>query len=364
MIAKAVLFTATLVGMAGALGATQSAPGAGTHAVLELRVIASRPTGSFSPVSDKIALGSAEAGATTFYTLGSLCAVGGGRSAPENARNVWTATAVLLGARDGVYSVQLKSQRVRSAGQSGSDAPSTQSLSLRDGGTLVLDLLRDPQQANCDVSSVAIEATLKVESDDPKLNQALYAADLWFVETDAQGQAHNQHVTTNVDALSAVPFRFSDVTFPLPKIDPRQLDFSAYIRVTGTLKARARPDGLIDVDVTALRLFGLSYPGSTNVAEPRAGGMQRTVTAQENITVAIDIPQPGSGFVMAGVDGRTFDIGGGVAVGAANRTPSAKPMTPDGVPVFVNGDRFILNTSSFFKAFQTRILIRLRRVQS
>ena len=102
MTAKAVLFTATLVGMAGALGATQSEPGAGTHAVpRKLRVIASRPTGSTSPVSNKIALGSGAAGATTFYTLGSLCAVGGGRSAPESARNVWTATAVLLGARDG-----------------------------------------------------------------------------------------------------------------------------------------------------------------------------------------------------------------------------------------------------------------------
>ena len=345
------------------VAASAHAPsGLATHASLELRLLSSRPSGTTTPVVGNVALSAGATDGTTFFTGQSLCSAGGGGSAPANARNVWTMTATLVGEHDGVYTVRLVSQLVKSAGSQAAGSPAAQTLTLRDGGTLMLDMLRDPQP-NCDVSSITIQATLKLESDDPSLRQALYVADLWFSEIDPQGQAHTEHITTNVDASSASSYRFSDVAFAVPKVDSRQLDFSISVRLTGTIAARARSDGKVDLELSSLRTFVLSYPGSAPQAGPFFGGTQKTLTVNEGDAIAIDIPQPGSGFAMAGVDGRKIGVNGGAGI-ASGSNANQMAMTPNGTPVFVNSDRLVVNTSSFFKGYQTRLTIRLRRVQS
>jgi hypothetical protein len=349
-------------------------------ACCSLVVLAQNPPGGGAAAGPYIEFRLIKAGQTTGGTVGddlksgtpvnviftakqSLCesTFGGAKlPVPDDARTVVKLSAELLGQKDGVYSVRLLTQHLRTAGQTGAEAPLEQNVSMREGDRVVLDMLRDPVPVpGCDTQAVTLEARLLVKPD-PALARALYTADVWLVHRDETGHEWNQHVTMNVNGTAETPILFNDVTFPLPKLDPNQDNFTAFVRVTGTLRARARTDGHIDLDVSTARLIGLL---PDNLPPGISGSStKKTITVQADETTAIEIPQPGSGFVMRALRaGEKMPGASGIGIvgaGAGGSDPlAARPG------VFINAGRFILNTGVFFKDHQTRVLIRVHKAQ-
>jgi hypothetical protein len=213
--------------------------------------------------------------------------------APADARYVFRFAAELLGQTENAYTVCLTSTHLRFAGLATAEPPFEQTLSLRDGDRVTLDMVREATPG-CDTPSMTIEARFFVRQYGA-LVDTVYVADMWLVHKDDSGHEWNQQVATNVDGAVDVPIVFKDVTFPLPKIDPTQDEFTAYLRVMGTLRARPRQDGLVDLEVNAQRRAGLLLPSTT----PGAFGLSthKVIAVRLGETTAIEIPQPSSGMI-------------------------------------------------------------------
>ena len=338
---------------------------AGTHPYVEFRVLKSGPTGTQPSATTGADLANGAPTTALFYTGQSLCSVSIGtpaKDAPADARNVMKMMAELLGEQDGTYSIRLTTQRLRTAGQAPTEPVSEQTVSLREGDGTLLDMVRDasPAGSACSTSALTLEAKLSVRQD-PSLAQAVFAADLWFVHRDETGKEWTQHATMNVNGASDSPFGFNDVTFPLPKLDPRQIDLAAFVRLSGTIKARARADGLTNLDLTTVRRVGLQPTAS----EWRGGAARKFMTVRADETTAIELPQP-TGIESRSLDGTGSAAAGGVSVGAqagAGSATTSGQTVAAGEKVSVVNGRFVLNTTAFFKGHQTRLLVRVHRVR-
>jgi hypothetical protein len=269
-----------------------------------------------------------------------------------DAKHLVRLTAELLSEKEGAYSVRLTSQHLRAAGGPDAEPPLEQTATLRDGDRVVVDMVRD-SVPGCAIPAVTIEAKFLVRQD-PALAQAVYLADVWFVHKDDAGHEWNQHLTANVNGAVDVPLVFKDVTFPLPRIDPAQDEFTAYVRVAGTLRARTRPDGLVDLDVNTQRSVGLLLPSMPPGAA--GGGTRKTITVRLGETTAIELPQPSSGYVVTALRIGEKMPGSGV-IGARPAGTEDQGVLPK---MSIRDGRFVFNTGAFFKDHVTRLLIRLR----
>jgi len=152
-----------------------------------------------------------------------------------------------------------------------------------------------------------------------------------------------------------VPIVLKSITIPLPKIDLAQDEFTAYVRVLGTIRARPRHDGLVDLEVNAQRGAGLLLPRTT----PGAFGLSthKVIAVRLGEIIAIEIPQPSSSMITT-----ALRIGGKIAgpnssiirpgVGVEDQSNQPKMAIRDG--------NFVFNTSAFFRDHVTRLLIRVR----
>lgn len=290
--------------------------------------------------------------AVTIWTGSSLCHIGIGEPAQPAAvpQNVWKMTGDYLGERDGRHQIRVRSGFTR---LSGADAggTTTQTLSLREGDSVVLDALSAPVDASCGVHVVTLEAQLALQPTDPALARARYAADMWLIHTDPGGKEQREHLVTTIDGSTVVPFMFNRLAFPIPQVDPRQGNAEAVIQLTGALRVRPRGNGTVFLDLETNRfLFGLENPDAPLRSSPTTLRME--FTTSEGETVAVDFPPPSSGFSSIALtkDGTT--------------TVRVRPgkLTPSKGSVSVKEGKLVLYTFEFFRGHKTQLLITLRRL--
>ena len=153
-----------------------------------------------------------------------------------------------------------------------------------------------------------------------------------------------------------MPFNFNRLAFPVPHLDPRQGDAAAVIRLGGSLRARARPDGLVDVEIETNRmLFGLEKSDSS--PGPAFATTRKTLTLKSDETTAIEFPPPASGYASLALDKGGSGVGGVVTI-----RPGAQAMSAGTSDAEVKDGRFVLFTNRFFKGHRTQLLVRLRRL--
>ena len=159
----------------------------------------------------------------------------------------------------------------------------------------------------------------------------------------------------NLSSSGPTAFSFAPLGFELPALSPNQGDLQLYIDLSGSLRPRVRPDGLIDVDVSTTRMFALRHPADD--PGPTRGSMgTKTLTMKEDETVAIDLPI-GNGVMMQALtpDAR-FSVNAGARSGGAP-APATRPA------VSVKDDRMTVVFEEFFKGQKTQLLIRLRKAR-
>jgi hypothetical protein len=359
-----ILRSALIVTVAGAtLFAHDDRDTPGWIPVLELRAVSSTSEGANTFVTGPRNLVKGEPFAATITSGETLCALGmAGADVPPgpSPSNVWKLSGEYLGEQAGRHQIKVTSGFTLQAGQPASGT-TTQTLSLREGDHVALDILTGAPSAKCQSRNVIIDAALVMRPADPALARARYAADLWLVHTDPNGQQQKEHLITNVDGSTTTSFNFSRLSFPMPFSDPRLANVEAFIQLKGALRARTRTDGLVELDVDTNRIiFGAERTDNPSTASPPPA--RKTLTLKADETTAIDFPPPASGYVTLGWD-RASTSGTGRAGVAARSGGSGQAATPDGVPVQVNGDSLVVNTSAFFKNHRTQMLVTLHRVR-
>jgi hypothetical protein len=331
--------------------ALQADTTAGWTPVLVVRAVASRPEGTqASQISGDRKLVRGEL-APVIWSGRSLCTIGIGGGDPTAApANVWKMTGDYLGEQNGRHQIRVTSGFTRLAG-SGSTATNTQTLSLREGDSVVLDALTDRADATCPVRIVTFEARLAMQAADPALARSRYTVDMWLVHTDPDGKEQREHLVMNVDGSTIMPFMFNRLAFPIPQVDARQGNAEAVIQLTGALRLRPQGDGTVILDLETNRfLFGLERPDAPLRSSPSAISM--TFKTREGETVAVNFPPPSSGFssIALSKDGTTA-----VAV-----RPGTVRLTPSPGAVTVKEGKLILYTFEFFRGHSTRLLITLK----
>ena len=280
---------------------------------------------------------------------------------PGPAANVWKVAADYLGEQNGRYQMRVTSGFTRLGG-SDSTSTITQTLSLRDGDSVVLDALKEAPDAACPVRIVTFEARLALQTTNNALLRAQYTADMWLVHTGPDGKEHREHLVMNVDGSQVMPFMFNRLAFPLPQVDPRQGNAEAVIQLTGALRARPRADGAVDLDIETSRLvFGLDNPDAPFRSSPTT--VRKTLTLKADETTAIDFPPPSRGYsVMPLTDKRK------VPRIALKADPAAKDAAKDMKKrlytvlesIEVKDGKLFLYTNKFFQGHKTQLLITLK----
>jgi hypothetical protein len=319
---------------------------------LVVRAVPARPEGNrASAITMERALVKGEPGSFIFWSGRSLCTLGSGEQ--TQAANVWKVTAELLGEQSGRHQIRVNAGFTRLRGQE-SSAMTSQTLSLAEGDSVVLDALSEPPDAGCPVHTVTFEAQLALKAADPSLAHARYTADLWLVHRDPSGQEHREHLVTNVSAdTPAMPFSFNPLTFAIPQLDPRQGNAAGVIRLSGSLRVRPRGDGVVAIDLdTNRRVFGLENPDKP---APQIGPPLRMMfSTRDGETIAVDFPPP-NGYSTLALSAEGITVRGGAARGTAPVAPS------DGLEL--KADRLTLYPHQFFKGHKTQLLITLKKLQ-
>jgi hypothetical protein len=323
--------------------------------VLQVRAVSSGPEGSRVGVAGqwKIVKDGAPL-AMTFLAGPTLCRMGVGSddSLPPDAatsRVMWVVTGNWLGEQGGRQQLRITSKFLRLGGRE-SSASTTQTLSLRDGDEVTLDAVSEPVDSACNVHTVTFNARLAVQPSTAVLAQTTYAADLWLIHDGPFNAQMRDHLIVNVNGMTSAPFTFKPLSFSLPLADPRQGDIKASISLAGTLRARVRPDGLVDVDLqTNPLVYGITSPEST---PPLRSMLRKTLTLKPGETTAVEFPPP-AGSVSS------------VPVGPAKANGQfmgVEASSPDGLVQVINGV-LVVETSRFFKGHKTQLLITLKRLQ-
>jgi hypothetical protein len=351
--------------------AQPDANGRGWVPALELRVLSATPEGSQAGASNTWKLvKDGEPIVSTVWTGRTLCTVGiGGAELPQYATEpgtVWKLNGEYLGESGGRQRVRLTSQFVRRVGDGSPEPATSQVLSLREGDHVALDALSAPIDDACHTHTVVMDARLVMEPADPALARMRYAADLWLIHTAVEGEQRRERLVANVDGSAAVPFMFNRLRFALPRLDPRQGDIAAAIELSGSLRARPRADGLVDVDLdTQPFMYRLDNPARpTTIRSPSA---RKTLTLKPGETTAIDFPAGGMASAAlepgTGADVSTSGIG---AAGGGRGRPLMNGVPPPAPPdsgIEVRQNRLVLHPKQFFKGHRTQLLITLRRLQ-
>lgn len=342
-------------------GALVSAQGPGWTPVLEVRAETARPTGDRMATSGSWPLVDGQPVTSTIIASSDLCSLGGGQEdlsrSSSHADNLWKFTASLVGADAKGYRVRLTSEFERFAAGA-SPAPWTDELLLKEGQDVTIETIRAAIDGSCHIRNVTIRARVVLRATDPAVQAARYIADAWLVHTDASGAERRQHLVLTLDGTGPSTFAFEPLVFPLPVLSRNQGDLNAFLQLTGSLRARVRPDGQIDLDVVTARPIGLRRSSDEVRPLPSSEG-RKTLVVRDDETVAIDLPAPNGMATRALTADARFNGGGaGVrAIPSAGQPPSATPA------VSVKDDRLTLVFGEFFKGHKTQLLIRLHRAR-
>jgi hypothetical protein len=297
-------------------------------------------------------------GVTTYvFAADNLCGLG---AAKEGARtlnelrsgHVWKVTRTGVAHQDGRLTFDLDWVRY-DPGRSAPSANGRQRLTLAEGATYPIDLIRTATPGSCNAAAVVLE----IEADaieQPAFADTVLTYDVWLTHKDADGRKQTKHIVISGKQGKSSEFDFSPFRFDVPKLAPDQYDLDLVTRVMGAVKGRLRGDGKVDVDLETRRLDRLERSDEPKPPLAKAGG-RKTLEVLLGETIEIELPQS-SGVHAHVASPQSSGISGRLGVGAAARgTPPAGPA------VDLKDGAIIVNIKQFFERDRFSVLIRVRK---
>ncbi len=227
----------------------------------------------------------AEFGLTFDEATGGILA-GGWDAGKSKAAMAWLVKVRPVAVEIDTAQLDIDWQRFENAGGvSHRIAGDRRTVTMRRGQRRVLDLVQSRGTGTLANVVVEIEVTGVT---DPAYSDVSLAYDLWFVEEDAAGQKVARRLAVTGGQGERVPFSFAPIEYSLnrsgrgPKVNA-----SIDVVLSGDLAGRLRPDGTLDVTVTASRVLRCVGGGAVS----RESGT-RDYNVRTGGTIALELPAP------------------------------------------------------------------------
>ena len=264
---------------------------------------------------------------------------------------VWKVTRTGVSHVNGLLTFDLDWTRY-DGGTPVASASSKQRLSLHEGTSYPIDLIRASTAGSCKAGAVIVDITAGA-TEAPAFADTVLQYDLWLTHQDASGEKQIKHFVVSAKQGAAGRFEFSPMRFDVPKLAPDQYDLDLVTRVLGAVKGRLREDGKVNLELLTQRMDRLERRDNTKTIEPRAGG-RKTLELLLDETVEIELPRT-SGTTAHVASPQSPGISGGVGIGARQGPASALP------PVALKDGSIVVSIRDFFDGDRFSIMIRVRK---
>ena len=266
--------------------------------------------------------------------------------------HVWKVTRTGISHVNGMLTFDLDWTRY----DDGSALPSAsakQQLTLNEGTSYPIDLLRAATPGSCKAGAVVVEVVASaIEA--PAFADTVLQYDLWVTHQNATGQKQTRHLAVSAKQGAAGAFEFAPFRFDIPKMTVDQYDLDLVTRVVGAIKGRLRENGKVDIDLETRRIDRLERPAEPPAATPRLGG-RKTLELQLGETVEIQLPAL-SGYVAHAASPQSPRLTGQVGIGARSNTPP-----PPSAAVALKNGAIVVSFKEFFDGDTFSVLVRVRK---
>lgn len=181
-------------------------------------------------------------------------------------------------------------------------------LTLREDEALPIDLVRVLPDAGFECGHYVVELGFDFV-EPPEVADARLDYDLWLVHREPDGQQVTERVRRSGDQGTEVEYRFAPLWHGTDGtlLDAEQ-DEAFRTTISGGLKGRARPDGLIDVRVEAERWISAELDSGTRGSVGQGSGVKYlSVHPGETIEIALP-PVAGKMTLMAPGEEETLEL--------------------------------------------------------
>jgi hypothetical protein len=237
-----------------------------------------------------------QTGTLTFAATDDLCGVAMGADparlgAPHHE---WRVRLTLVRAETDRIALDVTTdRRDEAAGQASHDE---RRVVLIEGSRHVLDFVNGAagQTPSCRSRNLLLE--LSADLVDPPGLPRVFACDLWLTHRDAAGHSHVRHEIRTGLHGEELAFRFQPIQWPMSVLRPSAaVALTLDERVSGTIRARLRGDGSIDVSITTRRELAHVTSGGYGATGGEQGRKWLAVAPGEVVSIALPTPSGHSG---------------------------------------------------------------------
>lgn len=287
----------------------------------------------------------------------SLCGVGAARDGKldevlkEQTRGyLWKVTRTGVSHVNGLLTFDLEWTRYDD-GSPISSASAKQRLTLNEGTSYPIDMLRAATPGNCKAGAVILEVTASA-IEVPAFADTVLQYDLWVMHQNATGQKQTRHFVVSAKQGAAGAFEFAPFRFGIPKLTVDQYDLDLVTRVIGSIRGRLRDNGQVDIDLETRRLDRLERRGEPTTSQPRASG-RKSLSLQLGETIEIELPN-GSGFAAHVASPQSPALSGGFGVGQRGSAPPSPAVA-------LKDGAIVISFKEFFDDDRFSMLVRVRK---
>ena len=295
-------------------------------------------------------------GVTSYiFATDNLCGLGAAKEVTLTRNelrggHVWKVTRTGVAHRDGKLTFDLDWSRF-DAGVAAPAAQGQQRLTLAEGASYPIDLVRTATPGSCNAGAVVLEIEASAIEQAAFVDTVL-TYDVWVTHTDATGEKKTKHLVISGKQGKAADFDFSPFRFDVPKLAPDQYDLDLVTRLMGVIKGRLREDGKVTLDLETRRVDRLERPEEPSPPVARAGG-RKALELKLDETIEIELPQA-SGINTHVASPQSSRIGGR-GIGARGSAPAEGPA------VALKDGAIVVNIREFFEGDRFSVLIRVRK---
>ena len=298
-------------------------------------------------------------GVTSYlFASDSLCGVGGAEANAQALEellrqrgHVWKVTRTGVSHANGKLTFDLEWSRY-DGGSATPAAGSRQRLTLAEGATYPIDMIRASSRGSCNAAAVMLEiAAGTIEA--PAFADTILQYDLWLTHQNGSGQKLTKHFVVSAKQGASGSFEFAPLRFDVPKLAPDQYDLELVTRVVGAIKGRLRENGTVDVELETRRTDRLEVQNDPKPSIQRAGG-RKSIAVALGETVEVELPNA-SGFAAHAASPQSPGLSGSIGI-------SAKPGTPPPSPAVAFRDgAIVVSFREFFDGDRFSVLVRVRK---